>query len=71
MINEIEEFNLGWFNPKGMHIDPAIVVKVGKMGGNQVDHVDVKHAMVKTTQVEVLYNSDDDLLETHHKICDS
>ncbi len=54
-----------------MHIDPAIVVKVGKMGGNQVDHVDVKHAMVKTTQVEVLYNSDDDLLETHHKICDS
>jgi hypothetical protein len=53
-----------------VQIDPTTIVRVVKMGGNEIDHVDVKHAMVKTTQVEVVYNFDDDLLETHHMNCD-
>ncbi len=70
MINETKELNLRWSNPKGVQIDPTTIVRVVKMGGNEIDHVDVKHAMVKTTQVEVVYNFDDDLLETHHMNCD-
>ncbi len=45
-----------------MQIDPTTIVRVIKMGGNEIDRVDIKHAMVKTTQVEVVYNFDDDLL---------
>jgi hypothetical protein len=33
-----------------MQIDPTTIVRLAKLEGNEVDHVNVKHAMVKTTQ---------------------
>ncbi len=53
-----------------MQIDLVTIARVGKMGGNEVDRVDVKHAMVKATQIKVVYNSNDDIMETHHMNCD-
>jgi hypothetical protein len=71
IVDEIEELNLGRSDLEGVQIDLATVARVDRMGGDEIDHVQVEHAMVEAAQAEAVYNSDDDLLETHHMNYDS